>query len=871
MPVTDSKLTTGLPGLDRVLKGLMLGDNIVWQVDTVDDYRELVTPYYQAAVAAGHKTIYFRFAEHAPLVPAGAGVDIREFDPEDGFETFILHLYNVIAEAGHGAFYVFDCLSELAVTWHSDQMLGNFFRLTCPNLFDMETIAYFALQRNYHSPYAVQPILDTTQLFLDVFRHQGEFYIRPLKVQQRYSPTMNMLHARRGDDFVPVSASYLISEIMTSAQWSGLPADRRPDFWAQAFIEAQTALAEIHRGLRPATEIPAYFERLARMVITRDSNILPLVARYLTLEDIFEVRRRMIGTGLIGGKSVGMLLSRAMLKKNNPHFQQRLEEHDSFFVGADVFNTYLVSNGIWALRQKTRHPEDYLEGSVRARRRMLTGTFPEEIMAQFEEMLDYFGQAPFIVRSSSLLEDNFGNAFAGKYASVFCANQGPRHRRLEDFLAAVRTIYASTMSEEALRYRARWHLLDRDEQMALLIMRVSGAMHGALFYPHVAGVGLSFNPYVWSPDIDPTAGVVRLVFGLGTRAVDRSDDDYTRIVALNAPQRRPESNFDEVRQYAQRRVDYIELESDRLVSGDFHEITRDEKDLPWDLLCSEDAGVTDTQGRPVRILTFARLLAETEFVQDLRLMLATLQQAYNFPVDIEFSANFLPDNRYKINLLQCRPLQVHGSRALKASTVNVAPADRILEASGAVIGSSRSVNIDTLVYIVPEVYGQMPVRDRYEVARLLGTVNQELKNDVSGNIMMLGPGRWGTSSPALGIPVSFYDVNAALVICEIVTMHKNLVPDVSLGTHFLNELVELDMLYLAVFPGQRNSYLDNDFFLGAPNRLLEMIPAAAKWEKVVKVIRTADLPEGRNRVQLTADALEQKVLCYFDRFGATMG
>jgi len=95
------------------------------------------------------------------------------------------------------------------------------------------------------------------------------------------------------------------------------------------------------------------------------------------------------------------------------------------------------------------------------------------------------------------------------------------------------------MSEKALRYRADRGMLDRDEQMALLVMRVSGAMYDRYFYPHIAGVGFSFNPYAWDRAIDPKAGVVRLVFGLGTRAVNRSDDDYTRIIALNAPRSGP--------------------------------------------------------------------------------------------------------------------------------------------------------------------------------------------------------------------------------------------------------------------------------------------------------------------------------------------
>ncbi len=175
-----------------------------------------------------------------------------------------------------------------------------------------------------------------------------------------------------------------------------------------------------------------------------------------------------------------------------------------------------------------------------ARRRILTGTFPQETQKEFMDMLDYFGQCPIIVRSSSLLEDNFGNAFSGKYESVFCVNQGTRGERLKAFLSAVRRVYASTMSMEALDYRAHRGLLDRDEQMAILVQRVSGVVCSNLYFPQIAGVGLSFNPYVWSERIESDAGMLRLVCGLGTRAVDRHDDDYTRLVSLNAPKLRHE-------------------------------------------------------------------------------------------------------------------------------------------------------------------------------------------------------------------------------------------------------------------------------------------------------------------------------------------
>ena len=222
-------------------------------------------------------------------------------------------------------------------------------------------------------------------------------------------------------------------------------------------------------------------------------------------------------------------------------------------------------------------------------------------MDQFRAMLDYFGESPYIVRSSSLLEDTYGNAFAGKYESVFCVNRGTRKQRLEALLDCVRKVYASAMSEKALRYRVDRGLLDQDEQMALLVMRVSGSQCGDRFFPHLAGVGFSFNPYVWHKDIDPHAGVVRLVFGLGTRAVDRSDDDYTRLVALNAPTRRPESNFDEVCEYSQHRVDYLDLTANCLTSGHFLDLVQAGPELPWHLVATpQHAARADLRDAPLR-------------------------------------------------------------------------------------------------------------------------------------------------------------------------------------------------------------------------------------------------------------------------------
>lgn len=857
--------TSGLPGLDKVFKGVMPGDNIVWQIDSIEDYEALVLPFTEAAASQRRRMIYFRFASHRPLLSKDSPAEIHRLDPNLGFEGFVTRIHEVIEDAGHGAAYVFDCLSGLAGAWKSDQMLGNFFMLTCPRLYELETVTYFALQRNAHSSFATEPITETTQYLLDIFQYNSRLYIRPIKVQYRSTSSMNTIHFwETPESFPPVTRSALIAEILASARWPGLHTDRRMGFWRRMFSEAPRILAEARAGLCPQEKEMNLFMRLARMMLSRDERMLELVRKYLGLEDVMNVRDRMVGIGYIGGKAVGMLVARAILEKKNPRFQSLLETHDSFYIGSDVFYTFLVINGIWWIRQKQRQPETFLADIAEAQTRIKQGRFTPHHMEQFMKIIDYFGESPYIVRSSSLLEDNYGNAFAGKYDSIFCVNQGSREARLEMLLSAIRCVYASAMSERALRYRSHRGLLDQDEQMALLIMRVSGQPAENAFYPHAAGVGFSYNPYVWSKDIDPKAGVIRLVFGLGTRAVDRADDDYTRVVALNAPMRRPEANFDEVCEYSQKRMDYLDLAANKLVSGEFAKVGAKNRELPMPLVASPATTEPMGPGPKHWIVTFDRFLRDTPFVADMREILETLEAAYEHPVDIEFSLNFMEDQSYRINLLQCRPLQVEGVDEVALPEVEIAPENRILEARGAVVGRSRILTIDRIVYVVPRLYGELPIRQRYEVARLIGQINRLTDMDTC-NLMIMGPGRWGTSSPELGIPTHFSEIDRVRVLCEIVTMRENLIPDVSLGTHFLNELVEMNMLYLALFPEGEGNSLKESLILGAPNHLTRLVPGAEKWTDMVRVVDLAEVMPQDTRITLMADAVEQRVLAFLDK------
>ena len=165
---------------------------------------------------------------------------------------------------------------------------------------------------------------------------------------------------------------------------------------------------------RSGNFLPKMEEQIIDSTMTKDEKLKELVRRYFTPADYFRLRRRMIGSGAIGGKACGMLLARKIAETEIPEFRAYSEPHDSFYIGSDVFYTYLVSNGDWRLRIRQRTKEGYFNAAGELREHILKGKFPVKIRDKFWSILEYFGQSPFIVRSSSFLEDGFGNAFAGK-------------------------------------------------------------------------------------------------------------------------------------------------------------------------------------------------------------------------------------------------------------------------------------------------------------------------------------------------------------------------------------------------------------------------------------------------------------------------
>ena len=855
---------SGIRALDEVLQGIRLGDNVVWQVDRLEDYQYFAEPFAEAAVSSNRRLVYLRFASHPPVLTPRPGLETIELNPSLGFDYFTREVHLLIETRGPEVLYVFDNLSALVVEWATDELLANFFQITCPYLFELNTVAYFALTRGQHAHSAVARIRDTTQILVDVYHAKGQMHIHPIKVWDRYSPQMFLPHLVAGENWLPLSHSREAAEVLTSARQSPLLETTRP----------MAPWESVYQKILHYRDQLALKQELCRMLIGHHPVFSQLADRYFTLEDLLAIRNRLIGAGRIGGKAAGMLLAQRILltesEKTGDGFSGRLDDHDSFYIGSDVFFTFLVNNDLFRLRlQLTCDSSTSDEEFQEIEERFLAGRFSSTIQEQFRAMLAYYGQAPIIVRSSSLLEDSFGNSFAGKYRSIFCPNQGDPDVRLADFMRAVKLVYASALNPDALCYRSKRGLGANDEQMAILVQRVSGMPYRHYFFPTLAGVAFSRNLYAWNDRIDIRQGIIRLVFGLGTRAVERVGSDYPRMIAISHPHLRPEVGA-KVSKYSQHQMDLLDLEAnqfktqfltDVLGNGDypnlhlFVSVMRD--NYPYDPVSGKLDGTPDQW-----VLTFNHLIRRTDFVPLMGNLLATLEEAYGQPVDIEFTASVDASERVRINLLQCRPLFTPGSLVDVSVPTSLERQQILFRAHRMICGGSVE-QIRYILYIDPKRYHGLSSEAKKSLGRLVGQINRHptIQNN---KIVMMGPGRWGSGNIDLGVNVTYADIDNAAVLVEVALEEAGHVPEVSYGTHFFQDLVEGQIIYLPVYPDEATTEFKRDFFETAPNSLLELLPHANEYAPVLRLI---DVPKttGGGFAQVVADSQRREAVAFLDK------
>jgi len=587
---------------------------------------------------------------------------------------------------------------------------------------------------------------------------------------------------------------------------------------------------------------------LIRTMISDHLAYVNIAKEWFTIADLNKIRERKIGQGKIGGKSAGMLLAARILNEvGDEELCASLRIPESYFIGADLTYGYMSLNSLmyWG-DQKYKSEEQVRAEFPQLQKEFLSGEFPSDILDSLRGLLNQVGSQPIIVRSSSLLEDNFGTSFAGKYESHFCPNQGTPEENLDNLTHAIKRIYASIFNPNALLYRRARGLQDYDERMAILIQVVEGERFGRYFLPHASGVAFSRNLYRWNPQIRREAGFLRLVWGLGTRAVERVGNDFPRLVALSHPLLHPQDNSNDIRRYSQQYVDLLDLEENTLKTLPIRDVLRARYPVLRYLAQVDQGGYLASLRSMVMegstdnlVLTFDELFRRTPLAKHLSRMVQILEKHYHSPVDTEFATRIVDPNVLQptvtITLLQCRP-----QSQLEEGEVRLPqnlPTEDIIFSTRRMAPRGYIPNIRYVVFVTPECFYSLPTQAaRAEMSQTIQRLNHALANE---RFILVGPGRWGTSNPDLGIHIGYGDIYHTRALVELAGQGIGSAPEASFGTHFFQDLVESNIYPLAIYLDDEGVVFNPAFFYETPNRIRDFLAEKTVTTDCIRLIDAA--------------------------------
>ncbi len=621
----------------------------------------------------------------------------------------------------------------------------------------------------------------------------------------------------------------------------------------------------VWRALREFCDIPKgelYISReeaegirvaLLSNYISSQLPFIGLAKNYVTIRDIDEVLGHTIGhvrsPGKLGGKAAGMIVAEKILlpilSRRDPDFEKYIAVPDTWYISSGILSDFIDRNHFYGFHTHKYRDRDAIDEEYKSIGGMFEkASFSPDVVEEFRSLVRQIGEHPIIVRSSSYLEDSFGLAFSGKYQSLFLANQGSEEARLEAFTRGVKVVLASMYGPDPIIYRRDHGLLDFNERMALIVQKVVGRRFGDWLFPFAAGVMYSTNTWLWNRKIRAADGLVRLVFGLGTRAVDRVGGDYPRMIPLSHPTLRPEVTADQVCKYSQKMVDAINLREGSFATVDFRTLAEETRhpDLFQAVSLVREgelrAPMFKTQELPASslCLTFDNLVASSPFVPLVRKVLSTVEAAYGRPVDIEFAWD-----ADKLYILQCRSLSLRREIDRVILPANVPPEDTLFVTSGG-LSHALVTNIEYVVYVDPRAYDRLDtVEKKHRVGWAVGQLNKRLAGK---RYALMGPGRWGSNDINLGVRVSYADINNMRLLVEIAFARDGYTPEVSHGTHFFQDLVEADIAMMPLYPDNEGCLLREDLLLRSRNSLTDIDPQLAGLEEVVHVIHVPGVRHG---------------------------
>ena len=529
---------------------------------------------------------------------------------------------------------------------------------------------------------------------------------------------------------------------------------------------------------------------------------------------IYAKYKRLIGKGEIGGKAKGLAFSYEVLVDSA--LSKNVELPDiNYAISTEVFHDYIEDNGIDTLIRGDRpninsdQEDNMLAFYKKVMLAFHKGRDNENFIRSLEMILEDIGDVPIAVRSSSLLEDSRKLAFAGKYSTCFSANIGTREERVERLSKCIKRVWASLYNPAASAYRLKHGLTDEDESMGVLIQPVIGKSHGKYYYPEIAGTAFSKVYRRPSTRIKKEDGVMRICFGMGTRSVDRLK---ARLFYLSHPALRPQGNLPlDISQTSQVKFDFFDRTQGKFLSEDLKEhlpfILKEHKlasafiEVYADNILTWAGSEKAKTGKPV--FSFSSFPQRHPFFFNLvRGLSSFMEDAADMPIDMEFAYD---TSSQKLCILQLRPLASYEEMA--RISIPEVPQEQIILKGNRMVSNGSLEHAKHIVYVNYDLYGK---DSRYfEVARDIGRINEILKGE---RYILVGPGRWGSTNPLLGVPVKYNEISNCGCLVEVGISNSDFVPELSYGTHFFLDLDVDRILYLPVFDGEKTDIFNRDWF-----------------------------------------------------------
>lgn len=581
-------------------------------------------------------------------------------------------------------------------------------------------------------------------------------------------------------------------------------------------------------------------------LLSEQKEFIKIAKDFIEIDDFNHLMNKIIypdnSLGKLGGKGSGLFLSENILKKSklSNDLSKRFKIPKTWYITSDELLDFMKYNNLEdIIEQKYKGIEQIRKEYPYVSHVFKNASFPPNILKKLSIMLDDFGDYPLIVRSTSLLEDQYNSIFAGKYKSLFISNQGSKNERLDKLTDAIAEVYASVFGPDPIEYRIERDLIDIHEEMGIMIQEVVGKKVGKYFFPAFAGVVFSHNNYRWSSRIKKEDGLIRIVPGLGTRAVDRLSADYPVLLAPGEPNLRTNITIDEIFRYSPKKLDVINLEEHRFETIEINKLIKDYgNEYPivnklFSVISGNYIQEVNRLGMNFQkdsfVFTLNGLISNTDFIEQIKSMLFVLQKEYGYPVDIEFAHN--GDDFY---LLQCRP-QSYGIIGKPAIIPHDIPKEKLVFSAEKHIANGTVKNIAYIVYVDPIQYSEISDYDELVlIGRAIGRLNKLLPKR---QFILMGPGRWGSRGDIkLGVNVTYSDISNTAILIEIARKRKNYVPELSFGTHFFQDLVEANIFYIPLYPDDDSNVFNESFFENSTNMFQDLLPGLGHLSKVIKVI-----------------------------------